>query len=101
MIGMRFVRGLLLALFLLPAFAVIAPCCAEAIEACCPLDRACEEGEACPGTTSPFVAVATGLSASAALPSEAPVFVPLSTACPLPRALERLASRPLRVPLRN
>lgn len=101
MIGMRFVRGLLLALFLLPAGALIAPCCAEAIEACCPLDRACEEGEACPGTTIPFVAVPAGMPACATLPSKAPVLVTLSTACPLPLALERSASPPPRVPLRN
>jgi hypothetical protein len=99
--GMRFVRGLLLALFLLPAGALIAPCCAEAIEACCPLDRACEEGEACPGTTTPLVAVATELPDSATLPSKAPVLMTLSTVCPLPRALERSASPPPRVPLRN
>ena len=94
-------RGLLLALFLLPAGALIAPCCAEAIEACCPLDRACEEGEACPGTTTPFVAVTAELPACATLPSKAHVLVTLSTASPLSRALERSVSTPSRVPLRN
>ena len=101
MIDMRFVRGLLLALFLLPAGALIAPCCAEAIEACCPLDRACEEGEACPGTITPLVAVAIELPDSAALAPLAPVLVTMATAFPRPLALERSASPPPRVPLRN
>ena len=98
---MRFVRALLLALFLLPAGAILAPCCAEAIEACCPLDRACEEGEACPKTTTSFVAVPIDVPGSLALPQDAPVLVPVAIAYPLPAALERSASAPPRIPLRN
>jgi hypothetical protein len=98
--GMRFVRGLLLVLFLLPAGALIAPCCAEAVEACCPLDRACEEGEACPGTATPLVAVPTDVAAAPALPLET-VFVTIMTTVSLPSALDRSVSVPPRVPLRN
>ena len=98
---MRFVRGLLLVLVLLPAGALIAPCCAEAVEACCPLDRACEEGEACPGTTTPLVAVPTDAPAAPAFFVGTPVFATVVTTVSLPSALDRSASVPPWVPLRN
>lgn len=87
-------------MFLIPAGAILAPCCAEAIEACCPLDRACEEGEVCPKTTTSFAAVPTDVPASLALPAVTPVLVPVALAYALPAALERSVSAPARVPLR-
>jgi len=48
---MRFLLGLLLVLLLVPTGAFAAPCCeASAGDACCPVDRACDEGPTCPAT---------------------------------------------------
>ena len=67
LVTMRFLLGLLLVLVLVPAGGFLAPCCADALsEACCPVDRACDEGPSCPATTH-FTAVRTA-PAGAVLP---------------------------------
>jgi len=48
---MRFLLGLLLVLLLVPTGAFSAPCCElSGADACCPVERACDEGPSCPAT---------------------------------------------------